>query len=612
MKRLNTLIFSTITAGILIGCGGGGGSAGSSTTSTSTPTITPTTATLIDNTISGVKYVNGSAVGFTDANGNFPYTNGLVEFYLGKIKLGELASMTSDKKVFIQDLVGVDRSNTIDSNVLKIASLLQSLDSDLTTDEIEIKLEDFNKFENISDSLDSINVSTVLANNGFTIKSEDKIKEHLVNSQKQHNVIFDNIAPILISSSIINGQTEISKTSSIILTFSEEIPKKYLTTEYFKLTNDLDDSIVNTTIESDGKVITITPNTELSYSQSYEFIISSTLKDFAGNFLSNEGGNNDILIEFLVENELDRTSPVITNFSLLLVDENQTSAFIINATDNSTMTYGISGTDADYFNINSITGEITFKTAPDFETKNFYSIKISATDDSNNITTKDMSIEIKDIYEDIKAPVAMAGDDKKIYYTESISFDASNSTDNSQIVSYQWLENDTILSNEVSFDKSDFSIGTHEITLKVTDDENHVSTDSVNITVFDDFRNILPMSEVGGSKVINSATIGNTTTVTLGSGSQLYFEITNNMERNFVVSEFKIVSSYNGIEITRANSIDSSLLSEGTLSSGETISLGYQLNSSQTANYWVGTYTLTDVNTGQEFTNNFIWNGTIY
>lgn len=505
MRKLNLVVFSIITSGFLIGCGGGGDSGGTSST-TSTTTIVPTTGTLIDNTISGVKYVNGNATGFTDTNGKFPYTSGLVEFYLGKIKLGELNSMTSDKKVFIQDLVGVDRSNTNDLNVLKIASLLQSLDSDLTTDEIEIRFEDFNKFENVSDSLNSINVQTILTNNGFTVKSEDKIKEHLISSQKQHNIIFDNTAPTLVSSSITNGQTNLSKSSSIVLTFSEEIPKKYLTNEYFKLTKDLDNSIVNTTIQSDGKVVTITPNSELNYAQSYEFTISTTLKDFAGNFLSNEGGNNDILIEFLVENELDRTSPIINNFPLLLVDENQTTAFTISATDNSAITYGISGTDASFFNINLTTGEVTFKIAPDFETKDYYSIIVSATDSSNNTTSKNMDVEIRDIYEDVKAPIAIAGNDKKIYYTESVNFDASNSTDNSQIVSYQWLEGDTELSNEVSFEKSDFSIGTHNITLKVTDDENNISTDSIAITVFDDFRNLFSVNILsGGSSCVNGS-----------------------------------------------------------------------------------------------------------
>lgn len=579
MRKLNLVVFSIITSGFLIGCGGGGDSGGTSST-TSTTTIVPTTGTLIDNTISGVKYVNGNATGFTDTNGKFPYTSGLVEFYLGKIKLGELNSMTSDKKVFIQDLVGVDRSNTNDLNVLKIASLLQSLDSDLTTDEIEIRFEDFNKFENVSDSLNSINVQTILTNNGFTVKSEDKIKEHLISSQKQHNIIFDNTAPTLVSSSITNGQTNLSKSSSIVLTFSEEIPKKYLTNEYFKLTKDLDNSIVNTTIQSDGKVVTITPNSELNYAQSYEFTISTTLKDFAGNFLSNEGGNNDILIEFLVENELDRTSPIINNFPLLLVDENQTTAFTISATDNSAITYGISGTDASFFNINLTTGEVTFKIAPDFETKDYYSIIVSATDSSNNTTSKNMDVEIRDIYEDVKAPIAIAGNDKKIYYTESVNFDASNSTDNSQIVSYQWLEGDTELSNEVSFEKSDFSIGTHNITLKVTDDENNISTDSIAITVFDDFRNLFSVNILSGA----SSCVNGSCNV-----SKIY-EIINNTGRTTTLESCDI-SINNLVKTNKSFNLISSNFREN-------FSYSY---SGYSTDVWKATCILTDEVTGVNF-----------
>ena len=71
----------------------------------------------------------------------------LVEFYLGDIKLGSLSSIPSDKNVFIQDILGIDRTDTSNAKVLKIASLFQSLDSDNSTDEIEIKEDDFNKFK---------------------------------------------------------------------------------------------------------------------------------------------------------------------------------------------------------------------------------------------------------------------------------------------------------------------------------------------------------------------------------------------------------------------------------------------------------------------------------
>ncbi len=65
------------------------------------------------------------------------------------------------------------------------------------------------------------------------------------------------------------------------------------------------------------------------------------------------------------------------------------------------MTYTISGTDASYFNIDSSTGEITFKIAPDYETKNQYLITVIATDTSLNFSTQNITININDIYEGI-------------------------------------------------------------------------------------------------------------------------------------------------------------------------------------------------------------------
>lgn len=700
MKKLNSLILSTITAGFLVGCGGG------SSESSSGSSIT---GTLIDNIVSGVKYINGSTTGYTDGNGKFPYTSGLVEFYLGGIKIGELNSMTSDSKVFIQDLVGVERTNTTDVKLLKIAKLLQSLDSDPLTDEIEILKSDFDKFESSTQSIDTLDIDTILTNNGFTPQSDVDVKIHIENSLKQFGEISDTTPPSLVSSSIVNGTTGVSITPSIVLTFSETIPKEYLTNKYFILTNDLDSSNVELNIEVKDKVITITPKNNLDYSQSYEFVISSKLKDFAGNELSNEGGNTDILIEFLVQEEIDVTAPAITSGSSVSVNENQTSVMTVSSTDNSPVTYSLAGTDATSFNINSVTGEITFKIAPDYEVKNSYVTTATVTDSSNNYVSQNITVNINDVYEadvtypvfisnsnvsvdenqilaltaaasdnsaityalsgvdqssftldttsgvitfkvgpdyEIKnsyaitiaaidssnnttylnvtitindvyeyvnqAPIVKAGNDKKIYITEDITLDASASSDNSGIASYEWSEGATLLSDQVSFIKSDFSVGTHNITLTVTDDENETSTDNIVVTVFDIFTNILPMSEVGGSKSISSSTIGTTTTTTLAAGSQLYFKITNDIDRNFTVSEFKIVSYYNNYPTTRASSTDSSLLSNGTLDAGESISLGYALTSNQQANYWLGTYTLTDVNTKENFTNSFIWNGTKY
>ena len=185
-----------------------GSAGGESWWGCSAGTITPTTGTLIDDKLIGVKYVNGTASGFTDVNGNFPYTSGTVEFYLGDIKLGSLSSIPSDKNVFIQDILGIDRTDTSNAKVLKIASLLQSLDSDNSTDEIEIKEDDFNKFKNLNvTSIDeNTDISTLLSNLNFTKVSDENTKRHLDNSLKYYSVVSDTTAPTLSSSSITNGK----------------------------------------------------------------------------------------------------------------------------------------------------------------------------------------------------------------------------------------------------------------------------------------------------------------------------------------------------------------------------------------------------------------------
>jgi len=80
-------------------------------------------------------------------------------------------------------------------------------------------------------------------------------------------------------------------------------------------------------------------------------------------------------------------------------------------------------------------------------------------------------------------PIAIAGDDKNITEYESFTLDASASTDDGTIVSYSWSENGIELNNQATFTTSDFSLGTHNITLSVTDDQGVVGSDTVTIRV---------------------------------------------------------------------------------------------------------------------------------
>jgi uncharacterized protein with beta-barrel porin domain len=78
----------------------------------------------------------------------------------------------------------------------------------------------------------------------------------------------------------------------------------------------------------------------------------------------------------------------------------------LNATDANTITYSISGGDSAHFNVNSSTGVVTFKVAPDFEnptdsdTNNTYSFTATATDTfSNSSQQNPVVVTVVDVVE---------------------------------------------------------------------------------------------------------------------------------------------------------------------------------------------------------------------
>ena len=83
--------------------------------------------------------------------------------------------------------------------------------------------------------------------------------------------------------------------------------------------------------------------------------------------------------------------PTITSGATTSFAENGRTVYTVTGTDadaGTTLSYSISGTDAALFNINSLTGAVTFKTAPNFEVpndngaNNIYDINVIASDGS--------------------------------------------------------------------------------------------------------------------------------------------------------------------------------------------------------------------------------------
>lgn len=160
----------------------------------------------IDSAVEGIKYLNTDLFtpnlkftnpgyeGETGEDGSFYYGSGEVKFSVGNVKIGTISKVNEDGKIFIQDIVGVQRDNIENETVLKIAQFLQSLDSDTTTENIEI--DDISvaalEAEGVRDIQSSdFNVEEVLTAANIEIKPMEEVKEHLKNSLIANGIIED-------------------------------------------------------------------------------------------------------------------------------------------------------------------------------------------------------------------------------------------------------------------------------------------------------------------------------------------------------------------------------------------------------------------------------------
>jgi len=122
MKTKMMLLSAAAAMLILNGCGGGS----SSTEDDGTPSVS---GILTDSPVEGATYMCGNVTHRTDKNGAFFCDTLPVSFYVGRVKIGEVAQLPDDSYVTPQDLAGVPRG-MYDENVAKIAVFLQSLDND--------------------------------------------------------------------------------------------------------------------------------------------------------------------------------------------------------------------------------------------------------------------------------------------------------------------------------------------------------------------------------------------------------------------------------------------------------------------------------------------------
>ncbi len=108
-------------------------------------------------------------------------------------------------------------------------------------------------------------------------------------------------------------------------------------------------------------------------------------------------GDNTASADVNVTIEAVNDAPTINIASTIQVNENQTAVTTVSVSDvdGDDLTLTLGGTDADSFNLSS-ENVLTFKEAPDYETKTSYSITLSLTDGTETVD-KDVTIAIVDI-----------------------------------------------------------------------------------------------------------------------------------------------------------------------------------------------------------------------
>ena len=93
--------------------------------------IKESSAQVIDSRyVEGLEYQCAGLIEYTDTNGTLYCNHFPVAFKIGEIKLGIIYKMPDDGFILPQDIVKVPRDNLTNKDVIKVTTILQSLDSD--------------------------------------------------------------------------------------------------------------------------------------------------------------------------------------------------------------------------------------------------------------------------------------------------------------------------------------------------------------------------------------------------------------------------------------------------------------------------------------------------
>ncbi len=146
-----------------------------------------------------------------------------------------------------------------------------------------------------------------------------------------------------------------------------------------------------------------------------------------------------------------------------------------------------------------------------------HTLTFTASDDKGNIGSDTMTViatEVPNV-----APTANAGLDARTQVNQAVTLNGTGTDTDGSIISCQWKEGATVLSNSISFDYTPATAGTHTLTLTVTDNDGATASDSMTVTATK-APNIAPTANAGANvevEINQAVTITGTGTDTDGS-----------------------------------------------------------------------------------------------
>jgi len=198
---------------------------------------------------------------------------------------------------------------------------------------------------------------------------------------EDQNIDVDEITPDI--SAIADSATTSEDTAVTINVVAND---SYLTSAPISVTAGNATNGTTTIAESSPEQITYNPDADYNGTDTFSYTITQ----------GDKTSSADVTITIEAVND----APSIDIASTIQVEENQTAVTTVSVSDaeEDELTLTLGGTDADSFNL-SDENVLTFKEAPDYETKNSYSITLTLTDGAETVI-KDITVNLTNVNEE--------------------------------------------------------------------------------------------------------------------------------------------------------------------------------------------------------------------